>query len=146
MLNSKPERGALVNKRATEAAESDMKMPGDISGGAKSKRQHGKFSKNTIPTERLHVLKRPVQHGLQQDAGVTTCKLEKCSRKSLKLGKSIKEPHSEVRLRPGVNKCSATIECKGGEKLNPSGASLPVVVDDRLDPDAIPEDAHHNQG
>ncbi len=75
MLNSKPERGALVNKRATEAAESDMKMPGDISGGAKCKREHGKPTNNTILTESLHVLKRSVQHGLQQVAGVVTSKL-----------------------------------------------------------------------
>ena len=55
MLNSKSERRMLVSKRATEAAKRNMKTPGNVSGGAKSKREHGKPSKDTILTERLHV-------------------------------------------------------------------------------------------
>ena len=90
MLNSKPERGALVNKRATEVTESDMKLPGDISGGAKCKREHGKPTNNTILTERLHVLRRPVQHGLQQAAGFITSELESALERTLDLENSSK--------------------------------------------------------
>ena len=87
-----------------------------------------------------------MQHGLQQAARVISGELEQGSRECLERGDFIKELHSEMRLRPGVNESGAAIERKECEELQPSSAALLVMVDDRLDSDAVPEDAHQNQG
>ena len=89
---------------------------------------------------------RPMQHGLQQAARLISGEFEQGSGKSFELGELIKELHSEVRLRPGVHESGAAIERKECEDLQPSSAALLVMVDDRLDSDAMPKDAHHNQG
>ncbi len=88
----------------------------------------------------------PLRHRLKHTAGISGGEFKQGSGQRLKPGKLIQELHSKMVLRLGVDERSAPIDGKESEELNPSGASLPVVVDDRLDPDAIPEDAHHNQG
>ena len=82
------------------------------------------------------------KHGLKQAARVISGVLEQGSKDSFERRKFIEELHCEMRLRLGANKCGATIEGKKCEKLQPSGAALIVMVDDRLDPDAVPKDAH----
>ncbi len=124
MLNGKSERRTLVNKRATEAAKRNMKTPGNVSGGAKSKGEHGQLAKDAILTEWLHVFKRSEQHGLQQVAGLVACRLEECSRDGLKFREFIEESNSKMCLLHGMDKRNATID---GKKRTAQSKWCPAV-------------------
>ena len=87
----------------------------------------------------------PMQHGLQQAASVICGKFKQGFGESLEPGKFIKELHSEMRVRSGMNESGAAIERKECEELQPHSAALLVMVDDKLDSDAMPQDAHHYQ-
>ena len=84
-----------------------------------------------------------MKHGLKQAARIITGIPEQASRESLESSGFLNELHSGVHLRPGVDDRSATIEGEEGEELQPGRAALLLVIYNRLDPDAVPEDAHH---
>ena len=86
-----------------------------------------------------------MKHGLQQAASIITGKHEQASREGLESSEFLNELHSEVLLGSGVDDRGAAIEGKEGEELQPGRAALLLVVNDGLDPDTVPEDAHHDR-
>ena len=85
-----------------------------------------------------------MKHWLQQAATIISGKPEQTCREGLESSEFFNELHSEVLLGSGVDDRGAAIAGKEGEELQPGRAALLLVVDDGLDPETIPEDAHHD--
>ena len=145
-LNREPERGPLVGNRPAKATQSNMEVPGNISRKAKREWQHGKLAQNTIAAQRLHVCSGPGEHGLHQAEGILRDVFKKRSGEGFETIKVVDELDFKVRLRAGLDQCSAPVQSEESKKLKPCGAFLRGVVHDGQHSDAVPENAHHNQG
>ncbi len=88
----------------------------------------------------------PGEHGLHQAEGILRDVLAKRSGEGFETITVVDELDFKVRLRAGLDQGSATVQGEESKKLKPCGAFLRGVVHDGQHSDAVPENAHHNQG